>query len=152
MKKLTFIIIAFCLIQTVTKAQSKQDSIDIRVTVSNYIEGWYSGDSGRMEKSLHSELAKRGVVPSRDGKSTEIVMASFSEMVQWTKQSPNLMKEKKVLTSDLKIIVLEIGMNMANVKCVSPQFIDYLHLVRINNEWKIINAIWEPNYKKPAKK
>lgn len=152
MKKLTFILIAFSLMQFSLKSQTKQDSLLIHETVSDYIEGWYSGDTVRMVKSLHPELAKRGILPSRDGKSTQIAKASYSDMINWTSRNPNLIKENKVLKSDINITIIEIGVNMANAKCVSKQYIDYLHLARINNEWKILNAIWEPNYGSVKKK
>ena len=31
----------------------------IRATVLDYIEGWFEGDAGRMERALHPELMKR---------------------------------------------------------------------------------------------
>jgi hypothetical protein len=140
------------LFQTATKSQNKQDSLAIKETVEHYIEGWYSGSADRMGKSLHPELAKRGVLPTKDGSNTEIAKASYEDMIKWTGLRPDLLKENKVSKNDLVITILEIGQNIANVKCLSVDFIDYLHLMRTNNEWKILNAIWEPNYAQIMKK
>jgi len=131
-----------------SKAQTIPDSILIKETVSNYIEGWYSADTLRMSKSIHPELAKRGIVPSMDGKKTGMLKASYKDMMGWTSQKPNQVKDNTIKTSEIKISIVEIGVNVAVAKCVSPEFIDYLHLARLKNEWKIINAIWEPNFKK----
>ncbi len=35
------------------------DEDAIRAVVSDYIEGWFEGDAGRMERALHPELVKR---------------------------------------------------------------------------------------------
>jgi len=37
------------------------ESDAIKKTALDYIEGWYAGDTARMERALHSELAKRMV-------------------------------------------------------------------------------------------
>lgn len=37
------------------------ESDAIKKTALDYIEGWYAGDAARMERALHSELAKRMV-------------------------------------------------------------------------------------------
>ncbi len=151
MKKLLFVALSVLLLQSVAKSQTKQDSLSIKETVANYIEGWYSADVSRMEKSLHKDLAKRGIVPSRDGKNTEMLKASYTEMVSWTGQKPNQLKGNDALKNQLKISITEIGINIASAKSISPEFIDYLHLAKIGNEWKILNAIWEPNYKAMGK-
>lgn len=148
MKNFLFAFAILFISQIELKAQTIPDSLKIRETVSNYIEGWYSADTARMNKGIHPELAKRGVVPSRDGKQTVMLKASFNEMMGWTSKKPNQIKDKSIKTSDIKISIVEIGVNVAVVKCVSPEYVDYLHLARLKNEWIILNAIWEPNYKK----
>jgi len=150
MEKLIILVLSFSLSLITAQSQSQQDSLSIKETTMNYIEGWYSGDSVRMSKSLHPELAKRGIVPSKDGKSMLILKATYAEMIQWTGKRPDLLKDNKDLLR--KLTILEIGKNIATVKCESKDFIDYLHLARINDEWKILNAIWEFNDKEVKKK
>lgn len=148
MKKLLLAIAIFFIAQIELKSQTIPDSLLIKETVSNYIEGWYSGDTLRMSKSIHYDLAKRGIVPSRDGKKTGMLKASYQEMITWTSKNPNQIKDNSIKTNDIKISIIEIGVNVAVARCESKDFIDYLHLARLKNEWKIINAIWEPNFKK----
>src|SRR5688572_9052158 len=40
-------------------AQAAPDSAAIRAAALDYIEGWYEGNTERMERALHPELAKR---------------------------------------------------------------------------------------------
>jgi hypothetical protein len=150
MKKLIIFLLVLNLPLISAQSQSQQDSLSIKETSMNYIEGWYSGDSVRMSKSLHPELAKRGIVPAKDGKNTLMLKASYAEMIQWTGKRPNLLKDNKNLLR--RLTILEIGKNIATVKCESKDFIDYLHLARINNDWKILNAIWEFNDTEVKKK
>ncbi|HEV7836602.1 MAG TPA: nuclear transport factor 2 family protein, partial [Gemmatimonadaceae bacterium] len=42
-----------------SSSQSPADSVAIRQTALDYIQGWYAGDAARMERALHPELAKR---------------------------------------------------------------------------------------------
>ena len=148
MRNLFFAITILFIAQIESKAQITPDSLLIKETVSNYIEGWYGADTARMNKGIHPELAKRGIVPSRDGKQTIMLKASYKEMMGWTSQKPNQFKDNSVKPNQIKISIIEIGVNVAVVKCVSPEYVDYLHLGRLKNEWIILNAIWEPNYKK----
>lgn len=142
MKKLIIIIILSLISRFCGKAQTfAQDSIAIRTTVLNYIEGWNSGDTVRMAKALHPKLAKRGAVASPNGKSVELQRANYVDMMNWTAYRSTLPAVKE----EVEIVIYDIGKNIANAKCVSKEYIDHLHLVRIDNEWKILNAIWELN-------
>ena len=38
-----------------------------------------------------------------------------------------------------------ISENIANVKTMTIDFVDYIQLGKINGEWKIYNVVWEPN-------
>lgn len=144
MKKVLFLSLLLAIGFTIGFAQSIPDSTAIKETAANYIEGWYSADSDRMAKALHPELAKRGIMPARSGQGTQIAKADYNSMIAWTKGKPNEIASNPAVKNTLSITIREIGKNIADVKCVSKDFIDYLHLGRVNGEWKIVNAIWEP--------
>ncbi|MFH1195012.1 MAG: nuclear transport factor 2 family protein [bacterium] len=150
MDKQMLLFIFFLISSLTTVAQDKVISLDdetaIRQTVLNYAEGWYSGNSERMGKALSPDLAKRGIFPTEDGKGTQIYNASYKQMLEWTKMQPNKLKDNPGVVEEVKI--LDLGQNIATVKCVMKDFIDILQLAKINNEWKILNAIWEPNTSK----
>jgi len=42
-----------------TTPTTEADKAAIRQTALDYIEGWYEGNSERMERALHPDLAKR---------------------------------------------------------------------------------------------
>lgn len=120
-------------------AQTAADSAAIVETALNYIDGFYAGDGARMEKALHPDLAKR-IVETADGKSALRDMTA-DQLIQVTTAGggKSLPAERK--QSD--VTVLDIFENAASVKVIAGDWIDYLHVVRWNGEWKIINVLWE---------
>jgi hypothetical protein len=43
----------------------------------------------------------------------------------------------------MEVHIIEVGENIAMVKTVTPDFIDYLHLAKMHGQWKIYHAVWE---------
>jgi hypothetical protein len=58
---------ALCGAVPVARAQTAADSAAIRATALDYIEGWWTGNAERMERALHSHLAKGWCSPIRPG-------------------------------------------------------------------------------------
>jgi|GEM_PF-5491210 len=56
--------------------------------------------------------------------------------------------QKKKNTNDFKINILNIYKNIASASIVTELEKRYIHLAKLNNEWKIINEIIENNSKK----
>ena len=56
---LTIACIATLALTTTVPAQSAADTAAIRAAALDYIEGWYAGNAGRMERAVHPDLAKR---------------------------------------------------------------------------------------------
>ena len=119
------------------------EELAVKETALNYIEGWYSADSARMAKALSADLVKKGFLYNPRTKQLHISPASYTEMVQYTSQKPNELAENPDIP--LEVIIIEMGENIAMVKTIAPDFVDYLHLGKVNGEWKIYHAIWEPN-------
>ncbi|MBN2440245.1 MAG: nuclear transport factor 2 family protein [Spirochaetales bacterium] len=112
------------------------DEAKIKETVLNYIEGWYEGNSGRMEKALDSRLVKRRVVSA-----DEIWDIAKPGMIELTKKGQGKIENPEQGRKDIKI--LDISGNLASVKVISNKFVDYIHLAKIDAGWKIINVAWD---------
>jgi putative lumazine-binding protein len=52
-------------------------------------------------------------------------------------------KEIPVEQRKIEIDILDVLPETASVKISSVKFTDYVHLIKWNNEWLIINAVWE---------
>ena len=120
---------------------SAEDRAAIRQAALDYIEGWYAGDAARMERALHPELAKRMVFPDPMTGKSRLSQMSAMTLVQSTRQGlgTHVPKDQQLK----EVTILDIYQNAASVKIDAATWIDYLHLVKWNGEWKIVNVLWE---------
>lgn len=120
-------------------AQTAADSAAIRAAATDYIQGWYDADAARMERSLHTGLAKRIVVRDPATRRSRVDNLTAAELVRDTgtgeKAAPNMRRQD--------ITILDIFQNMATVKLVASGWVDYMHLGKIDGEWKIVNVMWD---------
>lgn len=125
---------------------SDADKAAITATALDYIEGWYTGDADRMERSLHPDLAKR-IVHTNDKGQSRLDQMSAMSLVQGARRGygKNTPKEKQIKD----VVILDVFGNTASVKAVMSDWIDYMHMAKYNGRWVIINVLWEI---KPAAK
>ena len=128
-----------------TFGQADSDREAIKRTALNYAEGWYEGDAAKMESALSPDLAKRIVRTNAQGQSGLGQMTAMS-LVQGTrggsgKETPKDQQQKDVT-------ILDLFGNAAAVKLEMRDWIDYMHIGKMNGRWVIINVLWET---KPAK-
>jgi len=95
------------------QAQSTTDAGAIKQTALDYIEGWYEGNTERMERALHPELAKRIVRTNAEGASRLDQMSAMT-LVQGTRRGggKNTLKEKQ----QKDVTILDVFENAASVK------------------------------------
>ncbi len=112
----------------------------IQATALDYIEGWYDGDAARMQRALHPDLAKRVVMPTPDGRGRFEHMGA-EKLVALTKAGYGRQTPKDRQQKDVQI--LDVYGNAATVKVTATDWIDYLHVSRIEGRWVIVNVLWE---------
>ena len=112
-------------------------------SVDNYLQGWNTGDSTRMDKALHPALVKRIVKKAEDGNH---IVSEHTKESMVSKTSPKTKKPYNPNYYTAKI--LDIYNNIASVRSETKGFIDYIHLVKIDDEWEIINVLWDKTIKK----
>jgi len=148
MKRLVVATVATCLILTLSaplllaqKVTTGEEEA-IEACARDYIDGWYEGDTERMARALHSDLAKRSIRQLPNG--TEILNTlTASNMIEYTRAGFG--KKSKQASQHNEVIILDVLSQTAAVKTISHEFIDYLHLAKINGKWWIVNVLWEPN-------
>ena len=107
----------------------------ITATVLDYYEGWWTGNATRMERAVHPDLAKRALMP--DGRSLD--QDTASSMVAWTARGDG---RKQAGDRIVELVFHDIEDSMATVKVRTNVYLEYLHLVRLPDGWKILNALW----------
>jgi hypothetical protein len=132
-------------------ADASDETEAIKKTALDYIEGWYTGDGARMERALHPELAKR--IVNTDPKSGRSMLGQQSAMtlVQNTRAGGGTRTPAERQQKD--VTILDTFNNVAIVKVVASDWVDYLQVAKFNGAWKIVNVLWEmkPRPAEPAK-
>ena len=134
------------LIMAVTVAAFAQagdaDREAIEATALDYGIGYYEGDADRMERALHPDLAKRVVFPDpRSGKGKVNHMSAL-KLVQATRSGSGT----KVPAEERKaeVTIMEVYGNVACVKLVMRDWIDFMQMAKLGDRWVIVNVLWEP--------
>jgi hypothetical protein len=116
--------------------EPSSDEIKIRAAAMDYIRGVLDADPSRMERCLHPELAKRAYLPGIDGK------PQLSHI-----SAQNLILDAKTYKADpsrrADVIILDRYEGAASVRTTFDRWVDYMHIVNVGGEWKIINVLWE---------
>ena len=93
-----------------------------------------------MESALSPDLAKR-IARTNAQNQTRLDHMTAMALVQGTrggsgKQTPAAEQQKDVT-------VLDVLGGAATVKLEMRDWIDYMHIARINGKWLIVNVLWE---------
>jgi hypothetical protein len=155
MKAINLMFACLILFATMTQAQngvkaeaqkwnaSDADLAAIKQTALDYMEGWYEGNSERMERALHPDLAKRIVRTDPKSGRSRLDQMSAMGLVMGVRGGggKNTPKEKQ----RKEVFILDVFGNTASVKGVMSDWIDYLHIAKFNGRWVIVNVLWELN-------
>ena len=106
---------------------------EIVATALDYFEGWFDGDAARMERALHPALAKRG---------PELRTVTKEQMVAWTAEGEGKTEDSGP-GRRIDVTVVDVHGDIASAVVDSDVYREYLHLVRTDTGWKIVNALWQ---------
>jgi len=121
--------------------ESRPDTDEARLveqTVLDYVEGWFDGDSVRMRRALHPQLAKRSL--RTDAGADRVETLTADQMVRWTADGEG----RRLDRADREIVVSvhRIDGRIASATCVCALYIDHLQLARTHEGWRIVNVLW----------
>jgi hypothetical protein len=134
---------------TAVSAQADAEREAIKRTALNYAEGWYEGNADKMESALSPDLAKRIARSNAQGQ-TRLDQMTAMALVQGTrggfgKQTPAAEQQKDVT-------ILDVLGGASTVKLEMRDWVDYMHVAKINGKWLIVNVLWEMKPRKEAAK
>jgi len=138
MKCLALSLPLFLLFNLSTNAQDNKsvsdDTSAVRATVTDYIEGYYTGDAHRMQQTLHPHYLKHmihGDIPMREKNGAEMIR---EVRTHGPADLPQTQKTEQVT-------VLDIAGNIASAKLVTPGWVDYITLSKSDGAWKILSVV-----------
>jgi hypothetical protein len=111
----------------------------VRSVVMDYVEGWFGGDAGRMERALHPELVKRcrGI----EGDNPDVLETlSAWDMIDATANGEG--RREDAADRQIEIRIDHLGGGIASAQCFCHRYVDLLHLIEMPDGWKIVNAAW----------
>jgi hypothetical protein len=109
----------------------------IAAVAQNYMDAYYTADSARMQKTLHPDFHKR-TLKTVNGH-TEISEDDIQSMVEGVRLGSG--KEIPPAERVQKIEVLDVYRNAASVKVVTGRWIDYMHLSKMDGEWRVLDVV-----------
>ncbi|MET0466512.1 MAG: nuclear transport factor 2 family protein [Chitinophagaceae bacterium] len=123
-------------------AQTKEDSLAIQQAALDYIESQHMPDTLRMARALHPRMVKRTVwMDQSTGK--DYIGETSAEYMILLAESYNKTGGKFPATPKKEVRLLDVSTRTASVKLIADEWIDYMHLVKINGGWKVINVLWQ---------
>lgn len=110
-------------------------------TALDYGDGFYSGAAERMERAIHFDLNKvYAMTLPQTGKSV-LNYSTYSGLVEMTRAKVGLTDPEK---RKIQGYALHLNGDVACAKITSAKYNDFLLMVKIEGQWKIVNVLWVP--------
>lgn len=148
MRSFILSIVTVVLLFGMTAIAQTSEKDAVRVPLENYLKGHATGDGEYMRKAFHTE---GNLIFIRDGKYTT---RSFADYIAGFTGKPaaDEAQRKRSIES------IDVAGNAASARIVldypTTKFVDYMSLLKIDGEWKIVNKIFyaEPKAKPTTNK
>lgn len=124
--------------------QTKADSLAIKQLALDYIESQHKPNPKQMEDALHPRLVKRTFWKDKvTGK--DYLNEYFAENMVILAERYNVKGDKFPANPKKEVKLLDISDRTASIKLIADEWIDYMHIVKLNGEWKIVSVLWQFN-------
>ena len=134
-------LLVVCILAISAFAQDSEKAA-VRVPLENYIKGHATGDGEYMKKAFHTE---GNLIFIREGK---YATRSFADYIAGFSGKPAADEAQRKRS----IEAVDVNGNAAVAKIIldypTTRFVDYMTLLKINGEWKIVNKSF---YAEPKK-
>lgn len=130
-------------------SQTDADREGVKRAALDYAESFYEGNGEKMEAALSPDLAKRIANTNAQGRSSLGHMSAMT-LVQIIRMGSgkNTPKDEQIKN----VTILDMMTNSATVKLEMRDWVDYMHIAKMNGKWLIVNVLWENKPKKDDKK
>lgn len=109
----------------------------ITAVAQNYMDAYYTADPALMQRSLHPDFHKRTLrTINGQAEITEDTVQSMMEGVALG-SGKDIPRNERVRS----IEVLDVYRDAASVKVVTGRWIDYMHLSKLNGEWRVLDVV-----------
>jgi hypothetical protein len=150
-----YLIITLSALVTISGCQTKQSESPVNSAPAlsfeeelvakacmGYLEGFYEGDTVKIQQNLHPDLHKFGFWRGEDGAYELDSYMTFEQAVGYARY---VTEREEYPDSDapMEVEVLDIMNHIASAKVTAWWGVDYLLLSKRDGSWKIEQVIWE---------
>lgn len=136
--------IFFCLTALYSFAQTKQDSLDIKQAALDYIESQHNAKPEQFERAAHPRMVKRTFWTDKETQK-EYLRETFTDAMILLAETYNRNGDKFPPKPKKEVLILDIYDKTASVKLIADDWIDYMHIIKLNGKWQIVNVLWQFN-------
>ncbi|MEL7006174.1 MAG: nuclear transport factor 2 family protein [Bacteroidota bacterium] len=127
-----------------SKAQTQKDSLDIKQVALDYIESQHNVKPEQFERAAHPRMVKRTFwTNKKTGK--EYLRETFTDAMILLAETYNETGDKFPEKPKKEVVILDIYDKTASVKLIADDWIDYMHIVKLNGKWQLVNVLWQFN-------
>jgi hypothetical protein len=125
--------------EAVDETLRPDDAEAITACILDYFEGWFDGDTSRMDRALHPGLAKHAI--GQDSARSETLDATTKdEMVAATRLGRGRLRD--VPDRAIRIEIAAVSGDIASVVVHSAVYVEYALLARTGDGWRITSTLW----------
>jgi hypothetical protein len=134
-------VLVTCALAAQDSSTTRQDAVAVERAAYDYADGYLSGAAERMARAVHPAIVKRGLL-SRPGMGLFLTPMNAETLVELTGQraADPTPADKRSITFAL----LDLRGDVASAKIFTSGFDDYLHLVKQDGTWRLVNVLWSP--------
>ena len=135
-------LVASLAISTTTQEALSKEEAAVEACVLDYVQGFYTADVERIERALSSDVKKMGYWrPDADSQYSEAKHMTFEEAKKLAATWNADGKQGKDLPYEIELF--EVVDKTASAKLTAKWGMDYFHLVKEGEAWKIHHVLWQ---------
>ncbi|MEM9832612.1 MAG: nuclear transport factor 2 family protein [Bacteroidota bacterium] len=138
------LIFYLCLSALGVHGQTQKDSLAIKQVALDYIESQHNVKPEQFERAAHPRMVKRTFWTDKTtGK--EYLRETFTDAMILLAETYNQAGDQFPANPKKEVIILDIYDKTASVKLIADDWIDYMHIVKLNGKWQLVNVLWQFN-------
>ena len=133
---------SLCTISVMKK--KKKDTLEITQVALDYIESQHNVNPAQFERAAHPRMVKRTFWTNKTtGK--EYLRETFTDAMILLAETYNKDGDRFPENPKKEVVILDIFDRTASVKLIADDWIDYMHIVKLNGKWQLVNVLWQFN-------
>ena len=125
-------------------AQTKQDSLEVKQVALDYIESQHHVKPEQFKRAAHPRMVKRTFWTDKDS-GKEYLRETFRDAMVLLAATYNQKGDQFPEKPRKEVIILDMHDKTASVKLIADDWIDYMHIVKLNGKWQLVNVLWQFN-------